>query len=83
MILLVKVLIFILNIMYSFLKLFPVKNKIVYISRQSKSIPIDFIMIKTTMEEKLPGYKNIILARTIETGVCAKILYGLSLIHIF
>ena len=81
MILLVKVGIFILNIMYSFLKLFPVKNKIVYISRQSNSIPIDFIMIKTTMEEKLPGYKNIILARTIETGVCAKILYGCHMLR--
>lgn len=81
MILLVKVGIFILNIMYSFLKLFPVKNKIVYISRQSNLIPIDFIMIKTTMEEKLPGYKNIILARTIETGVCAKILYGCHMLR--
>lgn len=71
----VKMGIFFLNIIFSFLKLLPVRKKIVYISRQSNTVPVDFELMKCKMENLLPNYKNIVLARTIDPGVAAKIRY--------
>ena len=71
----IKTGIFFLNIVYSFLKLLPVEKKLVYISRQSNSVSVDFNLIKSTMESKLPDYKNIVLVRTIDSGISAKIQY--------
>lgn len=71
----IKIGILFLNIIYSVLKLLPVSKKIVYISRQSNTVPIDFELIKHKMENMLPKYTNIVLARTIDPGIIAKIRY--------
>lgn len=76
---LIKAAISILNIIYAVFKLLPVKKKIVYVSRQSNSVPIDFYLIKSRMEEKLPDYKNVILAKTIDSGIKAKVRYSLHM----
>ena len=81
MTLLIKVGIFFLNIAFSFMKLLPVEKKILYISRQSNSIPIDFQLLKRTMEIKLPEYKNVILVRRIAPGIIGKIRYFFHMLH--
>ena len=81
MTLLIKVGIFFLNIAFSFMKLLPVEKKILYISRQSNSIPIDFQLLKRTMEIKLPEYKNVILVRRIAPGIMGKIRYFFHMLH--
>ncbi|MGM9874569.1 MAG: CDP-glycerol glycerophosphotransferase family protein [Bacilli bacterium] len=70
--LLIKVAIFLLNIIYFFLKLFPVKNKIVMISRQSNSETIDFKLIRKEIE-KHHKYKVIVLCKKLEGKENAKI----------
>lgn len=72
---LLKTGIFFLNVIFFFMKLLPVEKKIVYISRQSEDIPIDFYLLKQQMESKFPDYKNIVLVRTIGTGILNKIYY--------
>lgn len=75
MTLLIKVGIFVLNIIFYFLKKLPVEKKILYISRQSNRIPVDFSMIKNTMEIMAPDYRHVMLIRTIDPGLTAKIQY--------
>ena len=50
----IKAGILILNVVYSILKLLPVEDKIVYISRQDNSVPVDFYLLKLKMQEKIP-----------------------------
>ena len=77
----IKAGILILNVVYSFLKLLPVEDKIVYISRQDNSIPVDFYLLKLKMQEKIPNYKNVMLVRTIDSGIKAKISYCLHMLR--
>ena len=67
-----KIGIFILNIIYSVLKLFPVQNKITFISRQANTPNIDFILLKKELEK---DYKIVILCKTLDNGIFNKIKY--------
>ena len=61
-----------LRVVYFILKLFPIhKNKIVFISRQSNEVSIDFQMIA----KKLNKYKVVILTKKIESGFFNYIKY--------
>lgn len=43
----------VLNLFYSILKVFPVKEKkVVFCSRQSNEIPLDFILLQNSLKEK-------------------------------
>ena len=77
----IKAGILILNVVYSILKLLPVEDKIVYISRQDNSVPVDFYLLKLKMQEKIPDYKNVMLVRTIDSGIKAKISYCLHMLR--
>lgn len=74
---LLKIMIPILNIIYLFIKVLPIQNKIVMISRQSNKINKDFELIGKKLEKK---YKVIYLCKTLDGGVKSKtktkILYG-------
>lgn len=76
-----KTFIFLLNIIYFFIKLLPTKNKIVMISRQSNEINLDFRLLKKELEDK---YKVVVMCKTLPGGTKAKfsdkISYG---IHMF
>lgn len=63
--LLYKIAILILKIIYFFLKLFPTKNKITLISRQSNEISIDFSLIKKEIL-KHKKYKVVALCKKLE-----------------
>ena len=64
-----------LKIIYAPIKLFKIKDKIVYISRQSNQETLDFKLIREKVETLYPNYKNVILTRKLEGGIKEKIKY--------
>lgn len=81
---LIKIAIFLLNIIYFFLKLFPTKNKIVMISRQSNSETVDFKLIRNEIE-KHNKYKVVILCKKLEgkenASIGNLISYGFNMLR--
>lgn len=81
---LIKIVIFFLNIIYFFMKLFPTKNKITMISRQSNEIGLDFKLIKDEIE-KHNKYKVVVLCRMLEGKEEAKLFalikYGFHMLR--
>lgn len=77
---LIKLFIVILKIIYSILKIFPTKNKITFISRQSNNINIDFELLINDLNERYSNYKTIVLTKKIEGNIFNKIKY---VFHIF
>lgn len=65
----------ILNCVYSIFKLFPVKRKITYISRQSNVLPLDFQLVINEMEKRHPDYEQITLIKMIGKSIPEKIGY--------
>ena len=76
-IIILKVFIFLINIVYFFIKLLPTKNKIVMISRQSNKVNLDFRLLGNKLEN---NYKVVYLCRTLDGGINStiftKIGYG-------
>lgn len=79
------------NFIYAILKLFPTKNKVTFISRQSNEISIDFKMLVEEINKQSPDVKNVVLMKRLENGLVANVkyffhmmrqMYHLSLIHI-
>ncbi len=64
-----------LNGIYSIFKLFPVKKKITYISRQSNELSVDFQLVIREMKRRHPEYKQITLIRMIGKSIPDKIGY--------
>ena len=65
----------VLNCIYSIFKLFPVKKKITYISRQSDTLPVDFRLVMEELQRRCPEYQQITLIKMIGEGIPAKIGY--------
>lgn len=63
------------NIIYCFLKVFPCKNKIVMITRQSNNSTLDFALLKDNLEKKNSNIKIVVLAKKLEEGIYNKIIY--------
>ena len=78
--LIIKFCILCLNIIYSFFKLFKIKNKITFISRQSNNVTVDFKLLKDDLNKRYPNYKVVILCKDLKMGLFGKILY---IFHIF
>jgi len=76
----IKVWIFFLNIINSFIKCFKTKDKITFISRQSNSINADFKLIIESLKERIPECKIIVLCKKLEGGLFQKAMY---FFHIF
>lgn len=77
-ILLLKVMIFCLNIIYLFFKPLKVKNKAVFISRQSNKVNDDFKLLGGALQER--GFEVVYLCKTLDGGInssfATKISYG-------
>lgn len=69
----VKIGIFFLNIIYSIIKIFPTKNKVTFISRQSNLVPIDFVMIGNELEKE--NIKIVYLCKKLDNGFYNKLKY--------
>ena len=65
----------VLNGIYSIFKLFPVKKKITYISRQSNVLPVDFDLVIREMERRRPEYQQVVLIKMIGKSMPEKIGY--------
>ena len=70
-----NIVVLLLKIVYLPLRLLKVKNKIVYMSRESNSESIDFKRIREGLEKNYPEYKNIVLTKKIENGIAGKTEY--------
>lgn len=70
MIVLIKIFIILMNFVYFFIKLLPVQNKIVMISRQSNNINTDFRLLGEKLNKK---YKVVYLCKTLDGGVKSKL----------
>lgn len=71
----------VLNCIYSVFKLFPVKKKITYISRQSHTLPTDFRLVIREVERRLPEYKQITLIKMIGKSIPEKIGYCFHMVR--
>ena len=63
------------NFIYAILKLFPTKNKVTFISRQSNEISIDFKMLVEEINKQSPDVKNVVLMKRLENGLVANVKY--------
>lgn len=70
------------NIIYFFIKLFPIKEQIVMISRQSNNITLDFKLIKDRMNEKYNNIKIVVLCKKLDDGIKNKVLYCIHMLKI-
>lgn len=70
-----NIVVIILKIIYAPIKLMKIKDKVVYISRQSNKETLDFKLIRNQMEEMYPSYENVILTKKLDSGIISKIGY--------
>lgn len=70
------------NFIYLFIKLFPTKNQIVMISKQSNGITLDFQLIQQELQKNNPQLKVIVLCKKMNNGIIAKLEYCFYMIKI-
>jgi len=70
---LIKISIFCANIIYFFIKLFPTRNKVTMISRQSNDINIDFELLKKSFQKKDSSIRIVVLSKTLPDGYNANL----------
>lgn len=64
-----------LSLIYFFFKLFPSKNKITLISRQSNTPSIDFKLIQEYIDKNLKDWRVVVLTKTIKKDLWHRFLY--------
>ena len=76
---------FFLELIYAFLKLLPVRHKVVMISRQADSPSVDFRLLKRCMEKQDPQIQVVMLCRTLDGKLHAEktalIRYGFHMLR--
>ena len=75
--LVIKIAIFVLNVMYLPFKCFKTKHKLTYISRQSDTPSIDFTLLYNKMKEIDSSLVQVMLTKKIGKGIVGKLKYGL------
>ena len=71
---------FFLQVIYSLCKLFPVKKKVVFLSRQHDSSNSDFDLLIKQLKEDDPEIECVVLAKMIHGNILSKLSY---VFHIF
>ena len=69
-----------LNLIYLIIKIFPIKNQILFMSRQSNNKSLDFKMLEDKLKEKDKDIKMIFLCQMLEKDIKSRIKY---IIYIF
>lgn len=67
-------------VIYSPLKLFKTKNKIVYLSRQSNEKSLDMVMLESKIKELSPNVHQVFRLKMIDKGLYSKISYCFTII---
>lgn len=80
MVVIIKFGIFFINIIYFFIKLFPTKHKITFISRQKNVESIDIRLLCDDLKKKDSSLKTIVLCKKLDNGFVNKISY---IFHMF
>lgn len=70
----------IMQIFYTFCKIFPVRRKIVFISRQHDKSNIDFDLLIKQVQKEAPDIQCVVLAKMIHKGIVSKIGYALHML---
>ncbi len=70
-----------LAVIYFILKLFPTKNKIVFLSRQGNAPGVDFRLLEEELHESYPNYKTVMLCRKIPDGIGGMIGYAFHILN--
>ena len=70
------------NIIYFIIKIFPTKNKIVMITRQSNEITLDFKLLKKYFNENNSEIDVKVLSKKLEKGITNKIKYSFYILKI-
>lgn len=66
---------FFLNLLFSVMKLFPVRKKVVFLSRQSNEPSLDILKLEEEITKSHPDYSVVILCKTIGEGIFSRIAY--------
>ncbi len=74
-ILLLNICKFFLAVIYAVMKLFPTKNKIVFLSRQGNEPGVDFKLLENELHEKYPEYETVMLCKMIPNSLFGMIGY--------
>jgi len=75
-----KIGIVILNIIYSIIKIFPVQNKVVFLSRQSNQPNTDFLLLEKELLHQDKTIKIKMLCKKIPPGIFGKIKYSFHML---
>ncbi|MCC8023414.1 MAG: CDP-glycerol glycerophosphotransferase family protein, partial [Clostridiales bacterium] len=71
-----------LNVYYALMKLlFPARDQVLMLSRQSDSTPLDFTLLEEALHSRRPDTKILILCKKIGPGLEGKFSYGLHLLR--
>lgn len=63
-----KAAVFFMRCLYAVLKLRPQKKRIVFLSRESDSPPLDFLLLENEIKKELPDYETVMLCRLLPSG---------------
>lgn len=75
-----KIGIFILNVIYTVLKVFPQDGRIVFISRQSDTPTLDFRLLRERLAEDSPQTRTVMLTKRLNKGLKSKLGYAFHML---
>lgn len=71
----------ILNLLYAVMKLFPQRRKVVFLSRQSDRIPLDFALLYEELMARDNPPQTVLLCKTVGKGLLGKLRYAGHLLY--
>lgn len=80
-ILTIKIVIICMRVIYAVIKICPVKDKVVFISRQTDKATIDFTLIISELEKRNCGWKAVVLAKRIKPTVAGICVYAVNMLR--
>ncbi|MBQ3281912.1 MAG: CDP-glycerol glycerophosphotransferase family protein [Eubacterium sp.] len=78
---LIKAAIGVMQLFYELFKLFPVRKKIVFISRQADEPSLDFRLLADDIKRSHPDYEIVMLCRMLNSGIMSKISYAFHILR--
>ena len=69
-----------LALVYAVMKLFPTRDKIVFLSRQGNSPGVDFRLLEQELRRSYPNYRIVMMCRMIPDGIAGKIGYAFHIL---
>lgn len=66
---------------YAVFKLFPTREKIIFLSRQGNTPGVDFSMLESKLNESYPKYKTVMMCKMIPDGLFGKMIYAFHILR--